>query len=48
MLLQSGDQAENLMMRVSRASGIAGLASIVEASWLSLGTTAAGQKHGEH
>lgn len=33
-----GDQAENLMIRASRGSGIAGLASISEASWSFLGT----------
>jgi len=34
-----GDQAENLMIRASRGSGIAGLASISQASWSFLGTT---------
>ena len=33
-----GDQAENLMIRASRGSGIAGLASISQASWCFLGT----------
>ena len=33
-----GDQAENLMIRASRGSGIAGLASISQASWSFLGT----------